>query len=263
MKSEITISELARLMNVSVHQIRYFEEKGVLEPAYTSDNQYRMYGMDEIYRLSHILLLRKLGVPVGLLKECMDNYSADQSRHLLQHFLHDVEDELKRLEQLRQFIRKVLHEQQSYSSLSSPYAIKQRDAVHLARLVEMDPSANLGARQIVERARRVPHLFESDIHYVWDDSNRLTLYTETEAPGDLVMPEGEYLTLQRPADQDDEMDQMIEQFSNCAADQGYIIQGPMVLIEKSYLSLFSKHKLHYELQALISPTDRTCKEVRR
>ncbi|MGG4454194.1 MerR family transcriptional regulator [Brevibacillus porteri] len=37
MKSEITISELAKLMNVSVHQIRYFEEKGVLLPAYVDN----------------------------------------------------------------------------------------------------------------------------------------------------------------------------------------------------------------------------------
>jgi len=49
-KHEITISELAKLMNVSTHQIRYFEEKGVLKPAYTDDNQYRMYGKGQYHR---------------------------------------------------------------------------------------------------------------------------------------------------------------------------------------------------------------------
>lgn len=58
MKQEITISEFAKLMGVSVHQIRYFEEKGILYPSYMDENQYRMYGIEEIYRLSHILLLR-------------------------------------------------------------------------------------------------------------------------------------------------------------------------------------------------------------
>ena len=37
MKSEITISELANLMNVSVHPIRYFEEKGVLQAGVTHE----------------------------------------------------------------------------------------------------------------------------------------------------------------------------------------------------------------------------------
>ncbi|WP_241781647.1 MerR family transcriptional regulator [Paenibacillus sp. DMB5] len=48
MQKEITISELARLMQVSVHQIRYFEEKELLLPAYTDSNQYRKYSIDQI-----------------------------------------------------------------------------------------------------------------------------------------------------------------------------------------------------------------------
>lgn len=76
MKSEITISELANLMNVSVHQIRYFEEKEVLGPAYTDNNQYRMYGIEQVYQLAHILLLRKMGVSVQSIKNCMTSYTA-------------------------------------------------------------------------------------------------------------------------------------------------------------------------------------------
>lgn len=87
MKSEITISELAKLMNVSVHQIRYFEEKGVLEPAYTDNNQYRMYSIEQVYQLAHILLLRKLGVPVHSIKVCMTSFSFDQYRQLNSAFL--------------------------------------------------------------------------------------------------------------------------------------------------------------------------------
>lgn len=78
MKDEITISELANLMQVSVHQIRYFEEKGVLQPAYTGENQYRMYGMDEVYRLAHILLLRKMGLSVQMIKDCLSHLTAEQ-----------------------------------------------------------------------------------------------------------------------------------------------------------------------------------------
>lgn len=52
------------MMQVSVHQIRYFEEKGVLMPSYSDDNKYRMYGIEQVYQLSEVLLLRKLGMPV-------------------------------------------------------------------------------------------------------------------------------------------------------------------------------------------------------
>jgi DNA-binding transcriptional MerR regulator len=69
--------------------------------------------MDQIYQLAHILLLRKLEVPVQSIKKCMNSYSADQHRQLLHHSLQDIEAELLRLKELRQFILKVLREQQS------------------------------------------------------------------------------------------------------------------------------------------------------
>ncbi|WP_232699348.1 helix-turn-helix domain-containing protein [Brevibacillus daliensis] len=251
MKSEIIISELAKLMNVSVHQIRYFEEKGVLEPAYTDNNQYRMYSTEQVYQLAHILLLRKLGVPVHSIKECMTSFSADQNRQLLQRSLREIEGDLLRLEQLQQFIKKVLHEQQNFSSRSRQYQIKRRDTTYFACWIEMDSSTKLDAKLLAEQAKRVPNLFESDIHYIYDGSNVVSLYTETQAPGDFSLPGGNYLSMQSLINEENELEHLIEQFYDYAAAQSYVISGPLILIEKSYLSLFSNNKLHYELQVLI------------
>jgi len=51
----------------------------------------------------------------------------------------------------------------------------------------------------------------------------------------------------------DELDQVVEQFYEFAAAQSYVVWGPLIVIEKSYLSLFSNNQLHYELQTLIEP----------
>ncbi|RAV23258.1 MerR family transcriptional regulator [Paenibacillus contaminans] len=253
MKSEITISELAKLMNVSVHQIRYFEEKGVLHPSYTDNNQYRMYGIDQVYRLAQILLLRRLGVPVQSIKECMTTYTSEQYRQLLHHSLREVDEELQRLKELQQFIQKVLDEQQRFSSQTDQYRIKRREPAYFARWLEMDISTKLNAKMLAEQTMRVPNLFETDIHSVFDGSSIITLYLETQAPGDFSLPEGDYLSLQTLVHEDDELEGKIEQFYGYAAAQSIVIAGPLILIEKSYLSLFSPNKLHYELQALIEP----------
>lgn len=251
MKSEITISELAKLMNVSVHQIRYFEEKGVLGPAYTDNNQYRMYGIEQVYQLSHILLLRKFGVPVQSIKECLTSFTADQYRQLLHFSLREIDTELLRLQELQQFIRKVLHEQQNFNSQSNQYQIKWRDTTYFARWIEMDSHTKLNAKLLAEQAKRVPNLFESDIHYIYDGSNIITLCLETQEPSDFSLPEGNYLSMQSLIHEDDELEQMIKQLYDYAAAQSYSIAGPLILIERSYLSLFSKNELHYELQLLI------------
>ncbi|MFG0216565.1 MerR family transcriptional regulator [Brevibacillus porteri] len=254
MKSEITISELAKLMNVSVHQIRYFEEKGVLLPAYVDNNQYRMYSMDQVYQLAHILLLRKLGVPVQSIKECMTSYSADQFGQLLNRSLREINAEILRLQELQHFINRVLHEQKNFISNSNDYQIKWRETTYLARWMEMGSQMTLSAKLLAEQVKSVPNLFESDIHFIEDGSGTITLYTETEAPGDFSLPSGKYLSTQRLIHEDDELEQVIEQFYAYAASQSYDIQGPLILIERSYLSLFSPSHLHYELQALIEPT---------
>ncbi len=253
MKSEITISELARLMNVSVHQIRYFEEKGVLQPAYTDNNQYRMYCIDQVYQLAHILLLRRMGVPVQSVKECMTSYSTEQYRQLLHHSLREVDAELLRLKELQQFIKKVLHEQQNFSLQPNQYQIKRRDTTYFARWMEMDSSTKLNAKLLTEQTKRVPNLFESDIHYLYDGSSTVTLYLETQAPGNFSLPKGDYLSIQTLVNEEEEIEHMIEQFYDYAAKQSYVLAGPLIIIEKSYLSLFSESKLHYEMQGLIEP----------
>jgi DNA-binding transcriptional MerR regulator len=47
MNKDIKIGELAVLLKVSIHQIRYFEEKGVLLSKYKDENGYRMYGIEK------------------------------------------------------------------------------------------------------------------------------------------------------------------------------------------------------------------------
>ncbi|OKP97176.1 MerR family transcriptional regulator [Paenibacillus sp. P46E] len=256
MKSEITISELAKLMNVSVHQIRYFEEKGVLLPSYTEDNQYRRYGIDQIYQLAHIMLLRKLGLPVQNVKECMTDFGPDEVRQMLQNSLEDTQSEILRLQQLEQFIGKVLHEHDDFSQDTTAYRVVRRESVNLKRWFELNEQSALQARQLAEYAKPALNLFEADIHYVYEGTGSAVLCTEvTEATEtvDLVLAAGEYLCSPFQVSREDELAQQIVRFGEYAAEHAYISAGPLILIEKSYLSLFSQDKLHYELlQRMVS-----------
>lgn len=253
MKSEITISELARLMRVSVHQIRYFEEKGILQPAYVDSNQYRMYGMDQVYRLAHILLLRKLGLSVQAIGGSIDSCSPDQLQLELRHSLNELDTEIARLQELRQFTVKMLQGHQQLGMLSGSYRLVQRAPANLTRWAELNSSMQLTARQLADRAKPVPDLFESDIHYVAAGPDSFAVCLETDASGDLVLPEGEYLTALQWIGEEDELQQAIEDFYEYAARQSLTLDGPLILIERSYLSLFSGSKLHYELLAKVQP----------
>ncbi|PRA07585.1 MULTISPECIES: MerR family transcriptional regulator [unclassified Paenibacillus] len=248
MSDEITISELAKLMKVSVHQIRYFEEKGVLNPAYIAENQYRMYGVDEIYRLSHILLLRKMGLSVSMIKECLSNLTTDQITSLFQQALADTEAAITQLQQTKHLIGKLLHEKKHIPiEAQVTYYIDTREEIHLSLWFHMEAQEYLQARQLIQHKENIPNLFEADIHYAYDETDTVGIYIQKEGANDLVLPRGKYLSRHVYVQIEAELKEHINEFYAYAEHQGYPYHGPLIMVEKSYLSLFTPEKLHYEL----------------
>ena len=64
-----TIKEIARLADVSTRTLRYYDEIGLLPPAFTGKNGYRYYDRSSLLDLQQILFFRELEVP---LKEILD-----------------------------------------------------------------------------------------------------------------------------------------------------------------------------------------------
>ncbi|PZT54952.1 transcriptional regulator [Paenibacillus silvae] len=254
MQGEITISELAKLMQVSTHQIRYFEEKGILDPAYTGENQYRMYGMHEIYRLAHILLLRKMGLSVQVIQECLSHLTTEQITPLFHQALANTEAEIRRLQENKHFIEKLLVEKAQISDIEAgAMNIVQREALPLKLWFEMPISESVNAQKLVQHQGEIPNLFEKDIHYVYNDSGSFGMYTlEGKGAYDLMLPAGSYVTSTLLVQNEDQLSAHIQKFYAHAEQMGYMCCGPLLMVEKSYLSLFTPDQLHYELFSYLS-----------
>lgn len=59
-----TVSEVARLANVSVRTLHHYDEIGLLVPSARSEAGYRLYGRDDLERLQEVLLFRELEIPL-------------------------------------------------------------------------------------------------------------------------------------------------------------------------------------------------------
>ena len=64
----LTIGEVAQRTGLAVSAIRFYEEKGLVEPIRTSGNQRRFLRSD-IRRLSFILIAQQLGLPLSEIEE--------------------------------------------------------------------------------------------------------------------------------------------------------------------------------------------------
>ncbi len=78
MKKYLSIGEVAKIKGVSHTSLRYYDEIGILVPAYTNpDTGYRYYSKNQMIFLDIIQLAVGLGMPLKNLEKYMDSESID------------------------------------------------------------------------------------------------------------------------------------------------------------------------------------------
>src|SRR5688572_8348987 len=60
-----TVNKLAKLSGISVRTLHFYDETGLLKPAYYGDNNYRYYEEEQLLMLQQILFYRELGMPLS------------------------------------------------------------------------------------------------------------------------------------------------------------------------------------------------------
>ncbi|KYH30508.1 multidrug-efflux transporter 1 regulator [Clostridium tepidiprofundi DSM 19306] len=73
MKNTYTIGQMAKLHNISVHTLRYYDKIGLLKPSKVDLNSnYRYYDDYDSHRLSKIKGLKSIGLPLNKIKILME-----------------------------------------------------------------------------------------------------------------------------------------------------------------------------------------------
>jgi DNA-binding transcriptional MerR regulator len=80
-----TIKQLAKLSGVSTRTLRFYDELGLLKPAYYGDNQYRYYEEEQLLLLQQILFYRELDFPLQDIQQILKNDTFDKISSLKQH----------------------------------------------------------------------------------------------------------------------------------------------------------------------------------
>jgi len=85
-----TVKQVATMSNVSIRALHFYDETGLLKPAYHKENGYRYYEEAQHFALQQILLYRELGFELKQIKQILnrddfENLDALQShREILQ-----------------------------------------------------------------------------------------------------------------------------------------------------------------------------------
>ena len=86
---EYTVKQLAKLANISVRTLHYYDEIDLLKPSVVRENGYRYYGNQELVKLQQILFFKELEFPLAEIKKMLTapNYSSLEALNDQQHLL--------------------------------------------------------------------------------------------------------------------------------------------------------------------------------
>lgn len=97
----LTIQKFAKLAGTTRRTLIFYDEKELFKPKHVADNGYRYYDYDQLYPLTFILELRRLGLPISEIKGLSQATDRDALNVDLQKVLGEINDQLDHLTTLR------------------------------------------------------------------------------------------------------------------------------------------------------------------
>lgn len=99
MHTFLSIGELAKLRNINVQSLRYYEKLGILVPAYINpESGYRYYSLEQIMILDTIILCIDLGIPLKDLKNYVNKEGELEFEHLLKDGRKAAKEKIQKIE---------------------------------------------------------------------------------------------------------------------------------------------------------------------
>lgn len=100
-----TTGEFARLFHIKKQTLFYYDQIGILSPELVGENGYRYYSYRQLDTFSTISMLRDLDMPLAQIKEYLDHRSPNAFITLLKKQQSEIEEKIKELQWMQQFIR--------------------------------------------------------------------------------------------------------------------------------------------------------------
>lgn len=162
MKNLFTISEFAKLRNININSLRYYERIGVLKPARVDDRTgYRYYSPDQLPIMDVILLCLDFGISLKNLKSYIDNGEFiknselfEAGRRIAQERVRNAQTELNKIEYTLQY----LNVNQQYSEQTGFY---ERE-IPARRIVSVDYYGDLQDIRKIELASAQLYSYAQD-----------------------------------------------------------------------------------------------------
>ncbi|MBQ9199947.1 MAG: MerR family transcriptional regulator [Lachnospiraceae bacterium] len=111
--SKYTTGEMAKLCNVTVRTVQYYDSRGILVPSELSEGKRRLYSEEDLKKLKIICFLRDVGIPIKGIGELLEEDNTEnvisvlleEQEKVLRDELSEKQDMLDRVEQIKRELK--------------------------------------------------------------------------------------------------------------------------------------------------------------
>ena len=119
------IYQVEELVGITKKNIRFYEDKGLLNPERNPQNDYREYSLEDVRLLEKIKLLRKLSVPIEEIN-LLENGKLSMTQCMNQQ-IERLEKEQKNVQVMKEFCERLKEEAVDINSLNAQSYLKEMD----------------------------------------------------------------------------------------------------------------------------------------
>ncbi len=129
MKNYYKINEISNLYNIGKDSLRYYEKIGLLKPK-REENGYRLYSIQDIWRLNIIKDLRSLNFSMDKIKDYLENRTVSNTLDILNEEIGIIEEKIQELNFQKNTIKARI------KSLTEDFAITKLEEIEVKFLPE-------------------------------------------------------------------------------------------------------------------------------
>lgn len=164
-KNRFTIGEMAKLHNVPVKTLRYYDEIGLFKPIKTAEHSgYRYYATEQFEQLNTIKYLKFLGFSLKEIKRHLETRKVKDFVTLLKKQKQITDDTIKKLEAIRnQFANRITEIEQAMiiDTVGEPLLkqIPERLVISIDGQIRSEPEWELALKKLENLVGGNPFLF--------------------------------------------------------------------------------------------------------
>lgn len=137
-----TTGKFAKLANVSVRTIRYYDQQGLLKPSFIMENGYRCYNEEDVQKLQKILTLKYLGFSLQEIKTMLLEEDEARMQDLLDTQITLIDQKISHMNSLKESLlaakSMIHHDSLNWQEFNELIELKEQDE----KIMEHYRSAN-------------------------------------------------------------------------------------------------------------------------